>query len=118
MQTISYRTSVRLLRRNKTDVYVEAGRAKGSHRLLVCANLDGSKCAYPVPFHGNQTPIPPRMLRDIIERLNLPRKIFAAGMVIHVLRALDVDSLGIDAVSLEQTRDDVLVVLPFDTKNG
>lgn len=37
MQTISYRKLVRSLRRNKTDIYVEAGRAKGSHRLLVPA---------------------------------------------------------------------------------
>ena len=76
MQTISYRKLVRSLRRNKTDIYVEAGRAKGSHRLLVRTNLDGSKCTYPVPFHGNQTPIPPRMLKDIIERFKLPRNIF------------------------------------------
>lgn len=39
-------------------------------------NLDGSECAYPVPFHGNQTPIPPRMLKDIIEKVRLPRNIF------------------------------------------
>lgn len=76
MRSISYRKLVKLLRRNKTGIKIEPGRAKGSHRLLVRANQDGSECAYPVPFHGSQTPIPPRMLKDIIERFDLPRNIF------------------------------------------
>lgn len=76
MRTISYRKLVKLLRSNKTGIKIELGRAKGSHRLLVRANQDGSECSYPVPFHGSQTPIPPRMLKDIVERFDLPRNIF------------------------------------------
>ena len=76
MNGISYRKLVKLLAKNKTRIYVDSSRAKGSHRLLVRDGVDGSKCSYPLPFHGMKTLIPPKMLVRIIQRFDLPPDIF------------------------------------------
>lgn len=59
------------------DYTVFVRRGKGSHRIIALRDADGQyRLSYPLPYHGNKTPIKPGMLRDIRRKFSLPRDFF------------------------------------------
>jgi predicted RNA binding protein YcfA (HicA-like mRNA interferase family) len=69
MRVYTYRRLVRALKDHDRNFYVDKRGGKGSHRMLCHANLEGR---YPLPWHGDDTVIGRRLLREIVELFALP----------------------------------------------
>lgn len=67
---LKYRVLRQLLSRH--DVYEVKYRGKGSHRLLVCDNVEGRKISYPVKCHSEGQEIHSYIIRRIRETFKIP----------------------------------------------
>ena len=71
---LKYRQLRKLLSRH--NVYEVKHRGKGSHRLFVCDNVEGSKISYPVKCHNEGQEIPAFIIRIIRETFRIPAEEF------------------------------------------
>lgn len=76
MRRLTYRTVFRLLVEHDPGFGENVLRGKGSHRTFFHDDIDGQRRAYTLGYHGEKTPVPPRALREIIRRFNLPEDFF------------------------------------------
>ena len=76
MRSREYADVVRRLRAYDRRFFIHVTRGKGSHRMIYHPDIDGRVIHSTIPYHGNKTEIPVRMLRNIIHVFQLPPDIF------------------------------------------
>ena len=76
MKIREYRFVVRRLRSHDNRFEIHQRRGKGSHRMVFHPDVRGEKRHYPLPYHGDKTPIQPGMQRDVIRLFDLPADFF------------------------------------------
>lgn len=76
MRAVEYRRLLKRLREFDSRFRVFARRGKGSHRMLYHPDVGGEARHYPLPYHGEKTPIFPGYQKDIIRIFGLPEGFF------------------------------------------